>query len=64
MDLNNKCLELLQKDLKVLAKPAYRETEVLLFSGDGWHTQSRIAKGSMTGNCWIGDKNHTKSGLF
>ena len=61
-DLNNKRLARVQKNLKVLAKPAYRETEVLLFSGDGWHRQSRIAKGSMTADCWIGDEKHTKPG--
>jgi hypothetical protein len=32
-DLNSKRLARVQKNLKVLAKPAYRETEVLLFSG-------------------------------
>lgn len=60
--LNHSTLARVQKDLKVLAKPAYRETEVLIYSGDGWHTQSRVAKGSMTASCWIGDLKNTKPG--
>ena len=61
--LKGKKLEREQRSLQVLAKPAKRETEVLLFCGDGkWHTQSRVAKGSMTSRCWIGDDKHTKPG--
>jgi hypothetical protein len=48
--------------LQVLAKPAWRQTEVLVYPGNGlWYAQSRIAKGNTTANCWFGDKN-TKSG--
>jgi hypothetical protein len=53
----NYLTELFARYLAVIsfdAKPAYRETEVLLFSGDGWHRQSRIVKGSMTADCWMG----------
>ena len=55
IQLDNKRLARVQKNLKVLAKPAYRETEVLLFAADGCHRQSHIAKGLMTADCWIGD---------
>jgi hypothetical protein len=51
-----------ERKLQVLAQPAFRETEVLVYSGDGWHTQSRVAKGSMTADCWFGDTKHTKPG--
>jgi hypothetical protein len=61
-DLNNRSLVRVQKNLTVLAAPAYRETEVLIYSGDGWHTQSRVAKGAVTADCWIGDLKHTKVG--
>jgi len=48
--------------LQVLAKPAWRETEVLIYPGNGfWYAQSRIAKGKTTADCWFGDAN-TKSG--
>jgi hypothetical protein len=61
-DLNNRSLERVQKNLAVLGKPAYRETKVLIYSGDGWHTQSRVAQGATTADCWIGDLKHTKPG--
>ena len=61
-DLNNRSLARVQKNLTVLEKPAYRETEVLIYSGDGWHTQSRVAKGAKTADCWIGDLKNTKPG--
>ncbi|MGH7982119.1 MAG: hypothetical protein ACREFF_03110 [Candidatus Udaeobacter sp.] len=51
-----------ERKLRVLAQPAFRETEVLVYSGDGWHTQCRVAKGSMTADCWFGDGKHTKPG--
>ncbi|HEY5705275.1 MAG TPA: toll/interleukin-1 receptor domain-containing protein [Terrimicrobiaceae bacterium] len=61
--LNGRRLQRVQRKLQVLAKPAKRETEVLLYCGDNkWYTQSRIAKGSMTSDCWIGDEKHTKRG--
>jgi hypothetical protein len=44
----------------VFAKPAMRETEVLVYSGDGWHKQSRVSKRETTADCWIGDLKHTK----
>jgi hypothetical protein len=43
-ELNNQRFARIQTGLKVLAKPAYRKTEVLLFSGDGWHRQTPIGK--------------------
>lgn len=62
-ELEGKKLQREQRSLQVLSKPAKRETELLLFCGDGkWHTQSRVTKGSMTARCWIGDDKHTKSG--
>jgi hypothetical protein len=51
-----------QRELQVPAKPAIRETEVLVYSDDGWHTQSRVTKGKMKAKCWIGDEIHTKPG--
>jgi TIR domain len=60
--LSSRKLKRFNANLQVLARPAKRETEVLVYSGDKrWHTQSRIAKGSMTCDCWIGDE-HTNSG--
>jgi hypothetical protein len=60
--LKGKILQREQPNLQVLAKPATRDTEVLIFSGDGWHTQQRIPKGSTKTKCWIGDTKHTKPG--
>jgi hypothetical protein len=60
--LSGRSFQRVEPALQVLAEPAKRETEVLVYSGDGWHTQIRIAKGSMTTKCWIGDEKHTKSG--
>ena len=60
--LNGRTVKREERKLQVLAKPAMRETEVLVYSGDGWHTQSRVAKGSMTADCWFGDMKHTKPG--
>lgn len=60
--LSGRIVKQQERKLQVLDKPAFRETEVLVYSGDGWHTQSRIAKGSMTADCWIGDTKHTKPG--
>jgi len=61
--LNGRKLQRVQLNLQVLAAPARRETEVLVLSGDKrWHVQSRISKGSMRANCWIGDEEHSKSG--
>ena len=48
--------------LQAPAKPAWRETEVLVYPGNGfWYTQGRIAKGKTTATCWFGDAK-TKSG--
>jgi hypothetical protein len=55
-------LERVQKNLEVLAKPAYRETYVLLYAGNKWYTQGRIAAGRTATHCWIGDEANTKSG--
>jgi len=60
--LRNQKLDRVQPKLQVLAKPAFRETEILIFAGGKWHPQGRVAKGSMTAHCWIGDDKHTKSG--
>ncbi len=60
--LNGQALQREQPNLQVLAKPAIRDTEVMIFSGGNWHTQHRIPKGSMIAKCWIGDTKHTKSG--
>jgi len=60
--LNGRPVKREELKLRVLAKPAMRETEVLVYSGDGWHTQSRIAKGSMTADCWFGNMKLTKPG--
>jgi hypothetical protein len=61
-ELTGRIVQRVEPALQVLAEPATRETEVLVYSGDGWHTQIRIAQGSMTTKCRIGDAKHTKSG--
>jgi hypothetical protein len=62
LTLKGRSLERVQRDLQILAEPAKTETEVLLYSGNGkWYIQSRIAKGSMTADCWIGDEKNTKA---
>jgi TIR domain len=60
--LNGQTVKREEPELQVLEKPAVRETEVLVYSGDGWHTQCRVAKGKKTAKCWIGDEKHTKPG--
>jgi hypothetical protein len=60
--LNSRTVKREERKLQVLGKPAMRETEVLVYSGDGWHTQSRVAKGAMTADCWFGDLKHSKPG--
>jgi TIR domain len=51
------------RKLQVLAQPAWRETDVLVYSGDGsWYAQSRISKGSTTSDCCFGDQKRTKPG--
>jgi hypothetical protein len=61
--LNGRALSQKEPELQILAKPARRQVEVLVYSGDGkWHTQGRVAKGSMMASCWIGDNTHTKRG--
>lgn len=60
--LNGQTLQREQPNLEVLAKPAQRDTEVMIFSGDAWYAQTRIPRGSTRARCWIGDTKHTKSG--
>jgi hypothetical protein len=61
--LNGRPVQRKEANLRVLAKPALRETEVLVHPGDGhWYTQSRVAKGSATADCWFGDAKHTRAG--
>jgi len=60
--LAGRSLQREEKKLQVLESPALRETEVLVFSGDGkWYTQHKVRKGEKEAHCWIGDKN-SKSG--
>jgi len=64
-DLSGKFLERVQKNLQVLEKPAKRDCEVLVYSGDGrWHTQGKIKAGTTTANCWIGDVKTKKGAEF
>jgi hypothetical protein len=61
--LNGRALKQTEPKLQVLAKPARREVEVLVYSGNKkWYAQRKVAKGSMTADCWIGDEKHTKPG--
>jgi hypothetical protein len=60
--LKNRRVKRMEPKLKVLAKPAWREIEVLVGPPDGnWYAQSRVAKGSMTSDCWFGNS-RTKAG--
>jgi hypothetical protein len=60
--LNHAKLDRVQKSLEVLAKPAFRDTHVLLYAGNKWYTQGKVAKGRTATHCWIGDEKNTKSG--
>jgi hypothetical protein len=60
--LHGRVLQPIEEELQVLAKPAWRDTEILVYSADGWYAQTRIPKGSTKAKCWIGDREHTKSG--
>lgn len=60
--LKNRLVQREEPKLEVLAKPAWRETEVLVQPSNGyWYTQARIPKGSKTTRCYFGDLN-TKAG--
>jgi hypothetical protein len=52
-----------ETDLQILAKPAWRETEVLIYPGNGfWYSQGRISPGKTKLTCWFGtEKTHTGS---
>jgi hypothetical protein len=53
----------IKEKLQVLAKPALREVEVLVYAGDGkWYVQEKIQPGETKATCWIGDHKHTKKG--
>jgi hypothetical protein len=61
--LKNRPVRQKEPALQVLAKPAPRETEVLVYAGNAyWYTQSRIPKGSMTATCWFGNATNTGAG--
>jgi len=62
--LKHRHVKRVEPNLLVLAKPAWRATEVLVQSSNGyWYTQARIPKGSRTASCYFGDSN-TKSGAI
>ena len=60
-ELNGRSVKPVERKLQVLAKPAVRETEVLIYAGGDWYTQGRVAKGSMKADCWFGAE-HAKPG--
>lgn len=62
MALHNQKMERHQNDIRVLAKPAFRDTYVMLCAGKNWFKQGRIAAGKMTCSCWLGDEKNTKAG--
>jgi hypothetical protein len=60
--LSGRDVQIKEPKLKVLAKPASRETEILVYAPNGyWYTQSRILKGSMNADCHFGNS-ETKAG--
>lgn len=63
--LENRAFKRDEKKLHVLSAPALRETEILVYSGDGnWYTQGKVPKGSMEAHCWIGDTKTKPGTLF
>jgi TIR domain len=61
-DINNKSFDKRTKDLRLLAKPARRDVEVLVYSADKkWWRQSRLKAGSSTTTLYLGDE-QTKPG--